>query len=101
MKKCGVFFLVVLFFCACKPSHPARQEFSPAFKSKNLLIEAIWNGEHVDLGLDFDQEGNTNLVRLKSEIDFMQDSTQIKILPSRIKALEQEWVVDQKNYTLL
>jgi len=79
----------------------ARQEFSPAFKSKNLLIEAIWNGEHVDLGLDFDQEGNTNLVRLKSEIDFLQDSTQIKILPSRIKALEQEWVVDQKNYTLL
>jgi len=79
----------------------ARQEYSPAFKTKNLLLEAIWNGEHVDLGLDFDQAGNTNLVRLKSEIDFLQDSTQIKILPSRIKALEQEWVVDQKNYTLL
>lgn len=78
-----------------------RQEISPAFISKNLLVEAIWNGHHVDLGIDFDQEGYSNLVRLKSEIDFLLDSTRIKILPSRILALEKEWSVNQQNYTLI
>jgi hypothetical protein len=78
-----------------------RQEISQAFKTKNLLVEGIWNGDHVDLNVDFDQEGYGNQVRLKSEIDFLQDSTKIKILPSRIKALEQDWLVNQRNYTLL
>ncbi len=79
----------------------ARQEFSPAFKTRDLLVEAIWNGQHVDLDVDFDQEGYDNLLRLKSEIDFLQDSTKIKIMPSRIKVLDQEWQVSQKNYMLL
>ena len=78
-----------------------RQEFSPVFKTRNLLIEAIWNGQHMDLGMDFDQDRYGNLVRLKSEIDFLQDSTKMKILPSRIRVLDQEWTVSQKNYILL
>src|SRR5258708_3750221 len=34
----------------------ARQLISPAFNTKDLLLEAIWDGQHVDLDLDFDQE---------------------------------------------
>jgi hypothetical protein len=78
-----------------------RQEFSPVFKTKNLLVGGVWNGRHVDLGIDFDQDGYTNLVRLKSQIDFLSDSTRIKLLPSRIQALEKEWVVDPSNYVLV
>ncbi len=78
-----------------------RQELSPVFKTRDLLIEAIWDGQHVDLGVDFDQDRYGNLLRLKSEIDFLQDSTKIKILPSRIRVLDQEWVVSQNNYMLV
>ncbi len=77
-----------------------HQELTPAFRTKNLLLEAIWNGHHVDAGIDFDQEGYDNLIRMKAEIDFLQDSTRIKILPSRIKALDKEWVFSDNNYTL-
>jgi len=55
----------------------------------------------VDAGIDFDQDGYGNLVRLKSEIDFLPDSTKIKILPSLIRALDREWLIDQQNYALV
>ena len=61
-------------------------------------MEAIWSKDHIDLGLDLDQEGVNNSIRLKSEIDFLKDSTKIKILPSKINALDQEWVVNETNY---
>lgn len=77
-----------------------RQTLSKALSTKNLLIEAIWNRDHVDLGVDVDQEGFNNKLRLRSEVDFLADSTKIKILPSRILALDREWTVNRRNYIL-
>jgi TamB, inner membrane protein subunit of TAM complex len=78
----------------------AKQNLSKAFTTKNLFSELIWDKGHIAFGLDADQEGTTNLIRLKSEIDFLQDSTKIKILPTRLRVLDKEWEVNQKNYTL-
>jgi hypothetical protein len=77
-----------------------RQYVSKALQTKNLLVEGIWNRDHVDLGLDVDQQVIDNKLRLRSEIDFLEDSTKIKILPSRILVLDKEWVVDQENYIM-
>jgi hypothetical protein len=77
------------------------KQVNKSIKTKNLLCEAIWNKDHIDLGLDFDQDGLNNLVRLKTEIDFLADSIKVKILPSRIKFLEKEWKVNPKNYLLI
>lgn len=78
-----------------------RQEISKAFVTKNLFTEAIWNQDHIDLNLDFDQEGASNFVRLQSEIDFLNDSTRIKLLPTRIQALDKLWEVNPKNVTMM
>jgi hypothetical protein len=51
--------------------------------------------------VDFDQENTTNYVRLQSEIDFLSDSTRIKILPSRFQILDKEWQVSDNNYALM
>ncbi len=77
-----------------------KQVLSKALRTNNLLVEGIWNRDHVDLGIDVDQEGFNNKLRLRSEVDFLEDSTKIKILPSRILALDKEWLVDNKNYIL-
>ncbi len=77
-----------------------RQFLSRGLQTRDLLVEGIWNRDHVDLGLDVDQQRLDNKIRLRSEIDFLEDSTRIKILPSRILALDKEWLVDQKNYVL-
>ena len=76
------------------------QKLSKNFNTRNLVADAIWNMDHIDVGIDFDQEGKDNYARLKAAIDFLSDSTRIKILPSKIKALNENWMVSQDNYTI-
>ena len=78
----------------------SEKQILKGFSTQNLLAEGIWNKDHIDVGIDFDQKERDNLVRLKAEIDFLADSTKIKILPSRIRALEKDWLINQKNYIL-
>ncbi len=77
-----------------------RQEISKVFITKDLFSEAIWNKDHIDLTLDFDQEGTTNFARIQSEIDFLTDSTRIKILPTQFQVLDKKWQISQQNFIL-
>lgn len=74
-----------------------QQRWSPAVETKNLLLEGIWNVDHVDVGFDIDQVGFDNSLRMRAEIDFLRDSTQIKVLPSNIRVLDKQWIVDERN----
>lgn len=74
-----------------------KQTFTPQFKTRNLVAEAIWNKNHIDFALDGDQEDKTNYLRMKGSVDFMKDSTNIKILPSSLKVLEKVWEFDPDN----
>lgn len=78
----------------------ARQLLSKNMTTKNLFVEGIWNKDHIDFGFDIDQEGYDNSIRMKSEIDFMEDSTKIKILPSTFKILGDKWTVNDRNFML-
>lgn len=78
-----------------------KQKISKALKTRNLFSEIIWDKDHIDFNLDIDQDSTNNFIRLQSEIDFLNDSTRIKILPTRIKLLDKEWGVSQNNYLLL
>jgi hypothetical protein len=79
----------------------ASQHLDKSLLTKNLLLEGIWNKDHVDLGVDVDQEGYNNSLRLKSELDFLEDSIRVKVLPSRIRILNNDWLVDENNFTLI
>jgi hypothetical protein len=74
-----------------------RQQVTKSISTKDLLFEAIWNRDHIDVGFDFDQEGYDNSLRLVAEVDFLQDSTRIRILPSIVRAFGQDWSVNPKN----
>lgn len=78
-----------------------RQKVSKVLKTKNLFSEIIWDKDHIDFNLDFDQDSTNNFIRLQSEIDFLSDSTRIKILPTQVKLLNKEWTVNQKNYSFV
>ncbi|MEQ9593535.1 MAG: translocation/assembly module TamB domain-containing protein [Cyclobacteriaceae bacterium] len=77
-----------------------EQFISKNFKSKDLIVDAIWDRTHIEVGLDFDQVGFENAVRLKSAVDFMNDSTRVKLLPSEIKILNESWSVNNQNYII-
>ena len=74
-----------------------RQKFSEKITTTGLVTEAIWNKDHIDIGIDFDQSGFDNSFRIKSEVDFLPDSTRIRILPSRIRLLGKPWRVNPSN----
>lgn len=79
----------------------SQQQLSKNFNTKDLFVEAIWNTDHIEVGVDFDQAGKENYARIKAAVDFLNDSTRIKILPSRIKALSEIWQISPENYTIL
>lgn len=78
-----------------------EQVITPKFSTKDLLFEAIWNKDHIEIGMDFDQKDKDNTIRLKAAVDFLQDSTRFKILPSKIKTLDKTWEVNSENVIIL
>ncbi len=77
-----------------------NQFISKNFNTQNLIFDAIWNTDHIEIGLDFDQPGTGNYARAKAAIDFLDDSTRVKVLPSQFKVLDEIWEVSQHNYTI-
>ncbi|MEX2235476.1 MAG: translocation/assembly module TamB domain-containing protein [Cyclobacteriaceae bacterium] len=74
-----------------------RQFLTKVLQTRNLVAEAIWNNNEVAFSLDADQQDQTNYVRLKGDLNFMNDSTQLRFLPSTIKILEKNWDFDPNN----
>ena len=78
-----------------------KQKFSSTMNTRDLFIESIWNLDHIDLNVDIEQVGYDNQVRLNAEVDFLEDSTKIKLLPSTIRLLGENWETHDGNYTLV
>jgi hypothetical protein len=74
-----------------------RQFLTKALRTRNLIAEAIWNDNQVGFSLDADQQDQTNYVRLKGDLNFLKDSTQLRFLPSTIRILEKTWGFDPEN----
>lgn len=74
-----------------------NQVVNKNLQTTNLMAEAIWNKNHIDFGFDADQLNNTNSVRLKGEVDFLEDTTKVRMLPSTINMLEKSWQIDPDN----
>lgn len=77
-----------------------KQQLTNSFQSKDLFAELIWDKGHANFTFNADQVGTTNILRLQSEIDFLRDSTKIKILSTRLRALDKEWRINPQNYLL-
>lgn len=78
-----------------------RQRLNQTMTTKELFVEGIWNLDHIDFRLDAEQEGYENRVQLNAEIDFLEDSTKIKLQPSVIRLLGEDWDTHGNNYILV
>jgi hypothetical protein len=74
-----------------------QQRLGSRFYTEKLFTEAIWDRDHIDWVFDLQQQGKNNSLRLHSEIDFLQDSIRLRMLPSQIQALGEEWSVAASN----
>ncbi len=78
-----------------------RQKLNETMTTKELFVEGIWNLDHIDFRLDAEQVGHENRVQLNTEIDFLEDSTKIKLQPSVIRLLGEDWETHGNNYVLV
>jgi hypothetical protein len=74
------------------------QQINKNLRTKNLLAEGIWSLNHIDFGLDADQDGQSNFVRLSGGVDFLPDSTVIAMNPSTVRLLERDWSFGEDNF---
>jgi hypothetical protein len=72
------------------------QKFSN-LQTKNLTLEGIWNNSHIGFSVDADQANQDNYIRLKGGIDFLRDTTRVKILPSVVHLLDKNWDFNPRN----
>lgn len=77
------------------------QQINKNLRTKNLLAEGIWSLNHIDFGLDADQDGETNFVRLSGGVDFLEDSTVISMNPSTVRVLERDWTFGRENFVAI
>lgn len=75
--------------------HSRSQEISK-IKTKNLYSEVIWDRDHIDVDFSIAQQETTNRIDINSIIDF-KDSTYIRLLPSTISVLDENWNVKPGN----
>ncbi|HLZ15407.1 MAG TPA: translocation/assembly module TamB domain-containing protein, partial [Cyclobacteriaceae bacterium] len=78
-----------------------NQRLSNSFKTTNVTAMARWARDHIQFDLDADQQGNTNILRLKSELDFLQDSIRLRILPTQLRIFDEDWDFSQQNYAMM
>jgi hypothetical protein len=74
-----------------------RQYLNSGLASENLVAEGVWDKQHIDFRLDGEQPAKGNYVKLQGIVDFMQDSTRIKLLPSPIHILDRNWHIEPEN----
>jgi len=79
----------------------SNQQITKLFKTKNTLADVQWLNNNATVNLSFDQEGSNNILRLKSELNFLGDSLRLKILPTQLRVYNEDWVFNQKNYALV
>jgi len=65
--------------------------------TKDILVEAIWNKNHIDYEFDIQQIAYDNYAKLLGEVDFHTDTTIFHLKTSDIQILDQKWMIDEEN----
>lgn len=74
-----------------------EQTLQSGLHTRDLLLEGVWNRNHIDFEVDCHEQSKDNYIRLQGMADFLKDSTAIKILPSSIHLLERDWTIEATN----
>ena len=74
-----------------------QQQWQNITPTQNALVEAIWNGEHIDFQMTIDQEKLKNYASIYGMVDFLRDTTLMQLEPSDITLFEKNWKFSEKN----
>lgn len=69
--------------------------------TEDLVFEAIWDNDHIDFLQRISQTGTENHANVSGELRFLQDSTEIRLNPSDLQALDRKWYFSDSNRVIL
>ncbi|MBV6644388.1 MAG: translocation/assembly module TamB domain-containing protein [Cyclobacteriaceae bacterium] len=78
-----------------------RQDWDAVPYTTDFLCESLWFNNQIDVSLNFEQPESQGSAHVNGEIQLLQDSIKMHVLPSRILALNKEWVFSRGNQILL
>lgn len=70
-------------------------------QTEQLITEAIWADDHIDVQQSIKQKGTDNHANIAGNLTFLQDSTLIRIDTADVQLLDRKWSVFQGNSVLL
>lgn len=77
--------------------HSTEQQLAGLAATEQLVLEAIWDSDHIDFSGDIQQQNSENHARLNAEVSFLENQTELRFHESDIQLLENIWQVSKDN----
>lgn len=74
-----------------------KQIYANTSQTKELTVEAVWDGKHIDLRQSLGQESSGNYAEIGADLDFFPDRTEMHFDASNIIALNEKWKITKDN----
>nr|WP_236614016.1 translocation/assembly module TamB domain-containing protein [Nafulsella turpanensis] len=81
--------------------HSATQEIKGFTSTEDLILEAIWDRDHIELSGELQQQDSDNFIDLQAGIFFQEDQTALRFEQSDLHLLENTWKISKDNRILL
>ncbi len=74
-----------------------KQQLNFLTPTENFKLDALWDQDRINFGLDFKQQGEDNMAHLGGLWKFEKDGLSLKFKDSYVKILGQDWAIDPEN----
>lgn len=74
-----------------------KQQLNFLTPTENLKLDALWDQDRINFGLDFKQQGEENMAHLGGLWKFEKDGLSLRFKDSYLRILGQDWSIDPEN----
>lgn len=74
-----------------------KQNTEKGSGTNNFFVKSNWLDKHIDININLDQSDKGNQININSTVDFADNFTAIKFLPSDILLLNEAWGLSVEN----
>ncbi|MEM7548545.1 MAG: translocation/assembly module TamB domain-containing protein [Bacteroidota bacterium] len=65
--------------------------------TENLILEAVWNENEIDLYSNLEQASSGNVATIVSKIEFLNNQTIFSVQDSELRIIDKNWEFSEKN----
>ncbi|WP_395766959.1 translocation/assembly module TamB domain-containing protein [Aquirufa sp.] len=74
-----------------------KQQLNFLTPTENFKLDALWDQDRINFGLDFKQQGEENMAHLGGLWKFEKDGLSLRFKDSYVRILGQDWSIDPEN----